>query len=107
MKTTLLVRQLLAKAGDVDLRKVDSKLVPDEKVGKNEKVVGVLPDHLKQLYLAIVMTGEEIRRKCPDIHSRFEAKIKGKDSQITDDERKVLERHSVEHDWSDVIKSIL
>lgn len=105
----LLTHQLLERMKDVDLSKVDKDLIPSDKVEENEKVVGVLPDHLKRLYVAIVMTRNEISQRCSEVHAHFQPTMVAgmKQSELSAEDRASLYRHIADHYWNNEMYDLL
>lgn len=105
---SLLMTSLLEMVKNVDLRKVDKSLLPAGKVESGEKVVGVLPDHLRRFYIAVLTMNRDVKATCEKVHARFQSQQDAgvKPSQLTAEEKKLLYEHAVQHEWIDQVSQL-
>jgi len=100
----LLMTNLLEMAKKVNLKQVDENLLPSAQVGEGEKVVGTLPDNLKRLFIAILQTNQDLRATCEGIHARFRPQKDAgkKPSDLPVEDRRLLDEHNAQHEWTDL-----
>ena len=61
--------------------KISKENEPQKKVGKNEKVIGIMPDYLKRLYVLVVENTEELARHIQTLSGPWELRALPSDKQ--------------------------
>jgi hypothetical protein len=98
-----LLMDFFSTAGAVIL---DEKGAPSRKVGEGEAVVGILPDDLKRLYVALQEAEKALNEECGKVHGPMEAVLVKGPFAMSDADKDVLRQHTLAHNQQELLADI-
>jgi len=103
----MFLKEMLERIQAVDL----SKFNADDEFGDimpGDELVGVIPENIRKIYVAVLQHGEEVQKSCPAVHKRMaELKQSRKEGNIKMPEKadlELIQGHALAHDERDLFR---
>lgn len=96
-----LMEMLASKMREVDLRNLSAKAAPSDEVPRGAKVLGVMSDDLKKLFVVKNDMSDMLNERCPAFHDKMVAMKKGlsknPDPAKQSEFESLMRSHDLEH----------